>query len=135
MIRNISREDYLAAMFNIEENQEKNKEISSVEVARELNISKASVSQMMRKLYEEKFIDTTKYSKVKLTKKGRSTARKIVQKHRLIEYFLEKVLSCDKKNIHEEAHKLEHAFSDRTIKKLNGFLKKPNLCKKRKDRR
>ena len=46
-------------------------------------------------------------------------------RHRVIETFLVKVLKQDKEKVHEEAHKLEHAFSDYSINKIYQILGKP----------
>ena len=116
-----NREDYLRALYLLEE---QNKELKSIELANYLNISKPSVSEMIRELNREGLVNYKKYSSLSFTPKGRSMAKKITSKHRIIELFL-KNLKVKSAKIHEEAHRLEHAFSDESIEKLRIFLGNP----------
>jgi len=52
----------------------------------------------------------------------------LTYKHRIIEVFVTKALHMNKREAHEEAHRLEHAFSDKAIEKLRLFLKNPKSC-------
>ena len=117
-----NREDYLRALYVMEE---KNNEIKSIGIAKYLNVSKPSVSEMARKLNEEGLVSYKKYSRLRFTQKGRRIAQKITCKHRLIELFLKKMLKMNSGSIHEEAHRLEHAFSDESIEKLKKLLGNP----------
>ncbi len=84
-------------------------------IAKELGVTKPSVTKMMKKLAEESFIRREAYSEIILTKKGLAKARKIQRKFNIIKEFLRTIGYKDEKKICEEAHKLEHSFSDRTI--------------------
>ena len=117
-----SREDYLRAVYHL---MEENKEVRSVEVADYLNVTKPSVSEMLKELSKEGLIEYKKYSKVKLTGKGHKIARNLTSKHRIIERFLKDMLKINKKKVHDEAHRLEHAFSDDSIGKLRKLLGNP----------
>ena len=119
-----NREDYLRALYVLEE--EKN-EIKSINIANYMQISKPSVSEMVRELNKEGLVSYKKYSSIKFTQKGRKMAQKLTSKHRLIEIFLKNTLKVQNVNIHEEAHRLEHAFSDESIEKLRKMLGNPKL--------
>ena len=67
-----SKEDYLKAIYHL---MEENHEARSVEVADYLDVKKPSVSEMLRTLGDDGFIQYRKYSKIKLTKKGIETFR------------------------------------------------------------
>ncbi|MBI5148193.1 metal-dependent transcriptional regulator [Candidatus Pacearchaeota archaeon] len=121
-------EDYLKAILVIYESQkDKSKGIQSVEIARALMIKKPSVSAIVKKLSLLGYVKVQHYSPIYFTKKGIEEARRAVHKHRVIEYFLNKVLHRSIKSIHDEAHRLEHAFSDSTIRKLDSFLGNPRI--------
>ena len=123
---NISTEDYLRTIYFLYENQgDKTKGIKSVEIARELKITKPSVSKMVKKLISKKYLKAEPYSNIYFTKKGLKKAKRIMHNHRVIEVFLREILKCDLRKVHEEAHKLEHTFSEYTIKKLDKFLNNP----------
>ena len=78
-----------------------------------------------KKLSREKAIRVEPYSKIKLTNKGLAEAKRIMHNHRVIEVFFRKILNYDMAKIHEEAHKLEHAFSEESMRRLDDFLKNP----------
>ena len=119
-----SREDYLRATYHL---MEENNEVRSVDLADYLNVTKPSVSEMLKELNKDGLIGYKPYSKVKLTRKGHNIAQKLTSKHRIIESFLKNMLRVNAKKIHDEAHRLEHAFSDISIKKLSKLLGNPKF--------
>ena len=123
---NISIEDYLRTMYGLyEELEDKSKGIKSIRVAKDLSISRASVSAMIRRLISKRYLMAKPYSKIHFTKKGFQEAKRIMHDHRVIEVFLKDVLKYNLKDVHEEAHRLEHAFSEESIKRLDNFLNHP----------
>lgn len=124
-----SQEDYLRAMYLIYEKQiDKSLGIKSIDISKELKVSKPSVSEMVKNLAGKEYVKLKPYSNIFFTKKGLDEAKKITHNHRVIEVFLKKTLKHNLKKVHEEAHKLEHAFSDESIRRLDKFLKKPKVC-------
>jgi len=117
-----SKEDYLRAVYHL---KEENDDVRSVQVASYLQVSKPSVSEMLKNLDKDGFIEYKKYSKILLTKKGLNVSKNLTARHRIIETFLKDILNINQKKIHNEAHKLEHAFSDESVHKLNKFLGNP----------
>ncbi|MEA2037455.1 MAG: metal-dependent transcriptional regulator [Nanoarchaeota archaeon] len=123
-----STEDYLRAMFYLYEKEgDEVKGLRSVDVAKELNISKPSVSEMVRKFVERGFVKASPYSNIFFTKKGLKEARRVMHNHRVIEVFLKNILDYDTNKVHEEAHRLEHAFSEESIGRLDKFLNNPKV--------
>lgn len=123
-----SKEDYLRTIYHIYELQE-NKEqgIKSIDISKEMKVSKPSVSEMIRKLAKEGFIKAGPYTHIFFTKKGLKEAKEVMHNHRVIEVFLRNTLKNDISKIHKEAHRLEHAFSKESIKRLDKFLKNPKI--------
>ena len=117
-----NKEDYLRGLYILEEEKG---QIKSIDLAHYLNVSKPSVSEMVMELNKEGLITHKKYSKLKFTSKGKKIAKKLTSKHRLIELFLKNILRIESKNIHDEAHHLEHAFSDESMTKLRKLLGNP----------
>ncbi len=122
-----SKEDYLRTIYSFVE-KNKDKQVKSVDIAESLNISKAAVSKMLKKLQNEKFVIIKPYSTVSLSKQGFLVAQKTTYKHRIVEVFLKDILKVKKSKVCDEAHILEHAFSDDIIKKLARFLQNPKIC-------
>ena len=117
-----NKEDYLRGIFHL---MEDDPNVKSVDLADYLNITKPSVSEMLQQLNKEGLVEYKKYSKLKFTSKGRNIAQKLTFKHRIIESFLKNMLRVKSEGIHEEAHRLEHAFSDEAIEKLRRLLGNP----------
>ena len=117
-----NKEDYLRGIYHLMEDGE---EVKSVDLADYLHITKPSISGMLQELDKEDLVEYRKYSKLKFTSKGELIAKKLTFKHRIIESFLKNILHIDSENIHEEAHRLEHAFSDEAIEKIKKLVGNP----------
>src|SRR5580765_3582011 len=102
-------EDYLKAVLRFEDRNEK---ASTSKVARHLEVTDATVTDMLRKLQTAGLLEYTPYYGVSLTARGRAIALKILRRHRLIELFLNRIMGYGWQEVHAEAEKLEHAVSD-----------------------
>ncbi len=123
-----TKEDYLKAIYHLAEEQDHDQIVSSIDISKYLQLSKSSVSEMIRKLTKNKLINSKLYGKVTLTKRGKSSAIEITRKHRIIEVFLSEILKIKDKLIHEEAHRLEHAFSNDSIESIFKIIKNKKSC-------
>lgn len=125
---NKTKEDYLRTIYHIQEEKQIKTGVSSVYISKYLNVSKSTVSEMLRKLMKEHIIQPFSYGKIKLTRKGLIHAIDITKKHRLIEAFLSDVLRIKQRNIHDEAHRLEHAFSKASLDSMSKLIKNKKTC-------
>lgn len=121
-MNNISKEDYLSAIYKFRDEDGK---IKPNLIAETLNISNAAVTDMLRKLSANGFIAYKKYKGIKLTAEGENYAKNMVRRHRIWETFLHKVLSMPWDKVHDEAEKLEHSSSDELINKIEEYLHFP----------
>src|SRR3989344_2651297 len=117
-----TREDYLRALYILDEEKGM---LKSSDVAAYLRVSKPSVSEMARHLAGEGLVRSAPYSKLKFTPRGKRIAAKLTSKHRIIELFLKNMLKVSGAKVHEEAHRLEHAFSEESIERLWKILGNP----------
>lgn len=123
MALTITKEDYLRAIYRLLEDGAE--EVRAVDLARQLKLSKSTVSERLQELVSQKLIHSPKYGAVTFTKKGKSIAENLTRKHRLIEVFLTKVLHMKESEVHAEAHALEHALSDNVAARLEVLLGSP----------
>jgi DtxR family Mn-dependent transcriptional regulator len=121
----ISTEEYLEALYNL---SQESKPVSTSAISRRLNITPASVTEMMHKLAEMGYVNYSPYQGVTLTPKGYRAAEKMTRKHRLLERFLHDVLKIGKDKVHEEACEMEHALSDETARAMCQALNSPDSC-------
>lgn len=121
---NVSQEDYLTAIYR---NLNDAGEIKPNLLASKLEISNAAVTDMLRKLSRDGFVDYQKYKSIKLTSQGESYAKNMLRRHRIWEVFLHQTLGMPWDKVHDEAEKLEHSSSDDLINILEEFLKFPEV--------
>ena len=121
---NISQEDYLTAIYR---NLDDAGEIKPNLLAEKLEISNAAVTDMLRKLSRDGFVDYKKYKSIKLTNEGESYAKNMLRRHRIWEVFLHQTLGMSWDKVHDEAEKLEHSSSDELINRLEEFLDYPEV--------
>ena len=114
--------DYLRAMEDL---SERGIPLRNGAIAEALEIKPPSVTQMLDRLRELGFVAARARGKVELTGEGRRLARRGVRRHRLIETWLVQSLGLPWDIAHEEAHSLEHAFSDRLEEVLDRRLGRP----------
>ncbi|GAB4286074.1 MAG: metal-dependent transcriptional regulator [Ignavibacteriaceae bacterium] len=123
-MKNISKEDYLSAIYKY---QDDNGEIKANVIAEKLQISNAAVTDMLRKLSKDGLIKYEKYKGISLTKNGKAYARNMVRRHRIWEVFLHQIVGMPWDKVHDEAHELEHAASDELINKMEEMLDFPSF--------
>lgn len=114
-----SKENYLKAIFHL---QEKEGTVSTNSLAKELNTKPASVSDMLKKLKNQKWLLYEKYKGFRLSGEGRKVALQIVRKHRLWELFLVEKLRFGWEEVHDVAEELEHISSKKLIDRLDEYL-------------
>lgn len=120
-----SKENYIKAIYNLSNLLDKKSKIKLVMLANILKVNSASVSSMIKKLIENKYITYNKITGIKLTIKGQKLAIKIIRAHRLWEFFLEKKLFYKWDEIHEIADQLEHIKAPNLLEKLESYLNYP----------
>ncbi len=121
-----SAEEYLEALYTLTQNG--GTTASTTAIAKRLKIAPASVTEMLRKLADDHYVNYSPYQGVTLTPKGFELAQKMTRKHRLLERFLHDMLSIGNDKVHDEACEMEHALSDETERALCQTLKSPDKC-------
>ena len=95
-------------------------------LAEQLGVSPAAVTEMVGRLRTAGLLTASR--RIELSSDGLRLARTLVSRHRLAERFLVDVLGFGWEEVHEEAHRLEHAFSPRVTERLAAFLGHPETC-------
>ncbi|MBU4227499.1 transcriptional regulator MntR [bacterium] len=111
-------EDYLEAIWNL---QDKKGYVKAKDIADKLEVTRPSVSEMIKKLSENEYIIYEKYGGIIFTAKGKKLAQEIKRRHTLLVEFL-KIIGVDEQNAQQDACKLEHDVSPETITCLLGFV-------------
>jgi len=117
-------EEYLEAIHELEE---EGTEVIQARLAERLAHSAPSVSEMIRRLRTEGYLEPAGKA-VRLTAKGRSRAESVVRKHRLAERLLTDVIGLPWAKAHVEACRWEHVISDEVEERLVILLEHPTTC-------
>ena len=105
-----SQEDYLERILQISQKKES---VHAIDIAREMNFSKPSVSVAMNKLKEQGFIEINDKGEITLTDSGLAIAEKTLEKHIILTKML-MYLGVDEETAKEDACRMEHDISDKT---------------------
>src|ERR687896_1687040 len=118
-------EDYLEEIKRLEEDGERT---TATVVARTLEVSLPSASEMLKRLAAEGYLTRGKDAAIRLTPEGRRLAHTILRRHRLVECLLVDKLNMAWYEVHGEAHRLEHAISSRVEEAMAKALDYPDYC-------
>ncbi|MCK5577747.1 MAG: metal-dependent transcriptional regulator [Dehalococcoidales bacterium] len=119
-------EEYLESISVLEEI--KGVPVRTSSLAQVLEVSPASVSEMLHRLSERGLVNYAPYEGVSLSRAGRLMVLKLTRRHRLWEVFFNKYLGVDWEDVYQEACNLEHATSELLTDKLAEFLGNPPVC-------
>lgn len=117
-----SVQDYLKTIYKLQDVEDV---VSTTSIAKEMNISGASVTGMLKKLASLNLADYNSYRGVRLTDEGVKEALFILRNHRLLELYLKESLGFSLAKVHDEACRLEHYVSDEFIEKIDTILGYP----------
>lgn len=118
-----SGENYLETILML---KEKNGVVRSIDIARELNFSKPSISRAMGILREDGFITMELAGEIELTAKGRQKAGEVYARHRLLTTFLQTVAGVDEVMAEENACRMEHILDQRVVDGIRRFMETKN---------
>lgn len=114
-----SGEDYLETILILS----KRNDVRSVDVAREMELSKPSVSRAVGLLKSGGFITVDKNGYISLTEDGKKQAERIYERHTILTEWLVGI-GVDEGSAAENACRLEHDFSDEVFAKLKADIEK-----------
>lgn len=118
-------EEYLETILELEEEG-----VAPIRarLAERLAVSAASVSEAVRRLVEQGYVEGGEERALRLTPAGRELAISVVRRHRLAERLLVDVIGLEWEKVHREAARWEHAISAEVEHKLVELLGDPATC-------
>lgn len=119
-----SSEDYLERILML---SKKYGNIRSIDLVRDLNFSKPSVSIALKKLHDEGFVKIDDKGYITLSTVGRDIAERVFAKHQLLTSFFVK-LGINEEDAENEACSIEHHLSDESYEALKKYyIEKMNI--------
>lgn len=115
---NESVEDYLETILSL---QNKMGQVRSIDIANEMNFSKASVSVAMKNLRQKEYITMADNGYIVLTESGRKQASAVLEKHTILSDWLIS-LGVDEKIAREDACRMEHDISAESFSAIKAYI-------------
>lgn len=120
MILHESMEMYLETILIL---KERIHNVRAIDIAKEMNFSKPTVSIALKKLKENDYVDINDHNNyVTLTEKGLAIANNIYDKHKTLTDFLVSI-GVSMGNAANDACKIEHDISEETFLCIKKYLK------------
>lgn len=116
-------EDYVLAVYRM---QAAGEPVVGARLAERLGVAPASVTEMATRLRRDGLLRAGR--PIGLSPEGLRLARTLASRHRLVERFLVDVLGFGWDEVHDEAHRLEHALSAEVTERLAELLGHPATC-------
>lgn len=121
-------EDYLESIYRLSlDSGEPDGSVRSVDVADQLEVSKASVNKALNQLKDMGMVTQSRYGRVTLTSEGKKYAKIVWRSHRALRAFLQTDLGVEPETADEEACLMEHALSADTMTRLIDYLQKQGV--------
>ena len=114
-----SREDYLETILLL---MRKNGGVRSIDIANELNYSKASISRAVGILKESNYISVDRSGQITFTEEGQKRAEAVYDRHITIKSFLKDIIGISSETAERDACKIEHIISDESFEKIKKMV-------------
>lgn len=111
-------DDYLEQILNLIEEKGYAR---PVDISKNLGISQASVTNMLRRLDGEGLVKHEKYRGTILTDQGRTIANAIIARHEALTDFL-RLFDIDEETIYNDVEGMEHHVSKSTLKVITSLV-------------
>ena len=106
-------------------------EVRSIDIAREMDFSRASVSVTVHALEDKNYIKIDEKGRITLLPKGIAIASEIYDRHVVLSGFLISI-GVEEELANRDACKMEHAISHKTFEALKSYIEKNKGKKKAK---
>src|SRR5919109_3034051 len=118
-------EEYLETIYNMSAEDEV---VIGARLAEKFHVSAPTVTEMLKRLVRDGYIEMDNKRQVTLTEAGKQAAEAVLRRHRLTERFLVDMLGMQWHQVHEEACRLEHFISGAVEARVVASLNNPTTC-------
>jgi DtxR family Mn-dependent transcriptional regulator len=120
-------EDYLKAIYQLEQEEPEAGSVTGQRIAERLGVASPSVTNMIKRLSDLGLVEYERYRGVELSEAGERIALEVVRHHRLLERYLVEALGYPWDEVHDEAERLEHHISEALEARMAAALGDPTV--------
>lgn len=117
-------EEYCECIFEMHED---NLDVIQARIAERLQVSRPSVSEMIKRMTEEGLV-VVAGGRISLTASGEELGQVVVRRHRIAERFMTDILGLSWAMAHREAGRWEHVMSNEVEEAMRQRLGNPTTC-------
>lgn len=114
-----SVEDYLETILML---QKKIGQVRSIDIANEMNFTKASVSIAMKNLREKGYITMAENGYITLTENGKQRAESVLERHTILSDWLIRI-GVSKETALADACRIEHDLSEESFEAIKKVIR------------
>lgn len=116
-----SGENYLETILIL---KQRNGNVRSIDIATEMNFTKASVSRAMSILKRDNYITMEADGRINLTEAGMRKASSVLDRHVTLTRFINEYMQVPKETAEKDACRIEHIISPETFNGIKNLLDK-----------
>jgi len=122
-----SIEDYVEAIYEISRGGEGAR---VKDIAKRLNVTYPSISEILKKLVEMGLAKHERYGRVVLSPEGERLGRDISERHKILFDFMHRILKVPMDTAQSDACGMEHSMSPETREAFLSFIRFVQTCPK-----
>jgi DtxR family Mn-dependent transcriptional regulator len=118
-------EDYLQLIYTM---QREGEPVIAARVKERRGVSAPTAWATLKRMERDGLVQLARGRRIELSEKGRELAESIIRRHMLAERLLTDILHLEWADVHDEAHKMEHAISPLIERQILSLLNNPKTC-------
>jgi DtxR family Mn-dependent transcriptional regulator len=118
-------EDYLQLIYTM---QREGAPIIAARIKERKGVSAPTAWATLKRMERDGLVNLGRGHRIELRSQGTELAESIIRRHMLAERLLTDILKLDWADVHDEAHKMEHAISPLIEKQILTLLDNPETC-------
>lgn len=118
-------EDYLQLIYTM---KREGAPVIAARVKERKGVSAPTAWATLKRMERDGLVELSESHHIDLTDTGNELAESIIRRHMLAERLLTDILKLDWADVHDEAHKMEHAISPLIERQILKILDQPETC-------
>jgi DtxR family transcriptional regulator, Mn-dependent transcriptional regulator len=118
-------EDYLQLIYTM---QREGEPVIAARVKERRGVSAPTAWATLKRMERDGLVELGRGRRIELSTTGRQLAESIIRRHMLAERLLTDILHLEWADVHDEAHKMEHAISPLIERQILSLLNNPETC-------